>query len=393
MALDRNGGATGTGESGTETSIALAAHIASSSAAHAASAINVVDAGALITSNNVEGALAELASDSDTIAAGLAAHLADTADAHAASAITNTPTGTVAATTVQGAINELATDAAALVSDTAYAGSWDGVTTIAPSKNAVYDEIELRAPKASPTLTGTPLSTTAANNTDTTQIATTAFVQAKSRVAPTVQNFTSGSGTYTTPANVKYIEVLMVGSGGGGGGSGSAGGTAAGAGNSSTFGSSLLTAPGGGAGAYGNSGGAGGTTPTINSPAIGHGVVGSDGQSASATGTAAVGLAGGAGGAAAHFSGGGRGGYQGAAGSNGATNTGGGGGGGGCSGIAAHQTGSGGGAGAFISARIVSPSATYAYAVGGAGTAGGAGTSGFAGGAGAVGRIVVIEYY
>lgn len=36
----------------------------------------------------------------------------------------------------------------AKVSDTAYAGSWNGVTTIAPSKNAVYDEMELRATKA-----------------------------------------------------------------------------------------------------------------------------------------------------------------------------------------------------------------------------------------------------
>jgi hypothetical protein len=39
------------------------------------------------------------------------------------------------------------------VSDTAYAGSWNAVTTIAPSKNAVYDEIELRP---NVTLTGTP---------------------------------------------------------------------------------------------------------------------------------------------------------------------------------------------------------------------------------------------
>lgn len=31
---------------------------------------------------------------------------------------------------------------AAVISDTAYAGSWNGVTTIAPSKNAVYDKIE-----------------------------------------------------------------------------------------------------------------------------------------------------------------------------------------------------------------------------------------------------------
>ena len=31
--------------------------------------------------------------------------------------------------------------------------------------------------------------------------------------APTVQKFTSGTGTYTTPANVKYIRVRMVGGG------------------------------------------------------------------------------------------------------------------------------------------------------------------------------------
>lgn len=31
-------------------------------------------------------------------------------------------------------------------SDTAYAGSWNGVTTTAPSKNAVYDQMELRQP-------------------------------------------------------------------------------------------------------------------------------------------------------------------------------------------------------------------------------------------------------
>jgi hypothetical protein len=43
-----------------------------------------------------------------------------------------------------------------LVSDTAYnATSWNGVTTIAPSKNAVRDEFELRAPKANPTFSGT----------------------------------------------------------------------------------------------------------------------------------------------------------------------------------------------------------------------------------------------
>ena len=52
-------------------------------------------------------------------AAALAAHLADTVDAHDASAISNVPAGTIAATTVQAAINELDTEIAAHIADTA----------------------------------------------------------------------------------------------------------------------------------------------------------------------------------------------------------------------------------------------------------------------------------
>ena len=44
---------------------------------------------------------------------------------------------------------------------------------------------------------------------------------ASSATLPTIQTFTSGSGTYTTPAGVKYIAIQMVGGGGGGGGSSS----------------------------------------------------------------------------------------------------------------------------------------------------------------------------
>jgi len=97
----------------------------------------VADAGGLLAATNVETALAELATDADN-------HLADTTGAHAASAIAFTPAGTVAATDVQTAINELDTE---------------------------------KAPLASPTFTGTPAAPTAAASTDTTQIATTAFVQ------------------------------------------------------------------------------------------------------------------------------------------------------------------------------------------------------------------------
>lgn len=40
------------------------------------------------------------------------------------------------------------------VSNTAYGAGWDGVTDVAPSKNAVYDKVELLAPKANPTFSG-----------------------------------------------------------------------------------------------------------------------------------------------------------------------------------------------------------------------------------------------
>src|SRR6266404_7409448 len=70
---------------------------------------------------------------------------------------------------------------------------------------------------------------------------------------PTIQIFTSGSGTYTTPANVTYISIRQVGGGGGGAGSGTgaANGTA---GGNTTFGSSFLTCNGGAAGSAGTAG-------------------------------------------------------------------------------------------------------------------------------------------
>jgi hypothetical protein len=52
----------------------------------------------------------------------------------------------------------------------------DGVTSKAPSQNAVFDALALKAPLASPDLTGTPTAPTATSGTNTTQLATTAFV-------------------------------------------------------------------------------------------------------------------------------------------------------------------------------------------------------------------------
>lgn len=209
--------------------------------------------------------------------------------------------------------------------------------------------------------------------------------------APTVQKFTSGSGTYTTATSPSplYIEVEMCGGGGGGGGSGTAGGSAAGDGGTTTFGTTLLSCNGGVKGAYVGAGGAGGSA-SLGSGPIGTVLTGGSGSGGGGSATANCSYGGGHGGVNP-FGGGGGGGSPSAAGLQGVANTGGGGGGGGAP--SAGNCGSGGGAGGYVKAIIASPSATYSYAVGGSGTAGGAGTGGAAGGAGGTGYIIVREFY
>jgi hypothetical protein len=62
-----------------------------------------------------------------------------------------------------------------------------------------------RAPLASPSLTGTPLSTTAAVDTNTTQIATTAFVVAQAGSATPVVNGTAAVGTSLRYARQDHV--------------------------------------------------------------------------------------------------------------------------------------------------------------------------------------------
>lgn len=213
------------------------------------------------------------------------------------------------------------------------------------------------------------------------------------RTLPTTQSFTSSSGTYTTPTNVLWVEIHMVGAGGGGAGSSSTGGTA---GNGAatcwnTTGAACTTpvfSAGGGTGGVQNNpgsatGGPGGTVS--GSSTCNMGIVGGAGQSGNSI--AASAQAGAAGGNS--FYGGGGNGITNGVGGAGGTNTGG----GGASGASsAAVTGGGGGAGAYCYAIINSPVGTYTYAVGAAGTAGTAG-GGSLGGAGAAGRILVIEHY
>lgn len=73
----------------------------------------------------------------------LSTDLASTANAKGASLVgIEDAGGLLTATTVEAALAELAAGGGGSVSDTAYASSWNGDTTDAPSKNAVYDKFE-----------------------------------------------------------------------------------------------------------------------------------------------------------------------------------------------------------------------------------------------------------
>lgn len=193
----------------------------------------------------------------------------------------------------------------------------------------------------------------------------------------TRQQFLSGSGTYTTPANVTAIKVRAIGGGGGGQGSGTGAGSG-GNGGDTTFG--VLTATKG-------SGGTGG-------PVAGGVPTGGDINITGGTSTGGAGgntfQYGGAGGCSL-FGGFGGGGSPANSGVAAVANSGSGGGGGGCG--ATVSSGGGGSAGGYLEKLISSPSATYSYAVGAGGAAGTAGTSGAAGGAGGSGIIIVEEFY
>lgn len=180
--------------------------------------------------------------------------------------------------------------------------------------------------------------------------------------------------------------------GGGGGGAGS--GT--GAGGTVTSGGnttfgSSLLTANGGSAGIYAGSGANGGSGSISSPAIGFSTSGGAGLGGEGTSSSGQYTSGGDGGLS-HFQGNGQGGRS----TNGyaaQANSGSGGGGGGNSGTANFNNGGGGGAGGYVEATIASPSYTYSYAVGSNGTGGTAGTSGYAGGNGGSGLIIVEEHY
>ena len=196
---------------------------------------------------------------------------------------------------------------------------------------------------------------------------------------PTQTIFTSGSGTYTTPANCRRIEITMVGGGAGGAGGNNGGvGTA---GGNTTFGTFTANGAGAGPTAYqsGVPGSASGGQQNLT------GGYGCDGGTAASGGNSNGGVGG-----STIFGGAGGGGNL-RAGNAAAANTGAGGGGGG--GGTGFIGGAGGSSGGAVIAFINTPAATYSYAVGANGTGGAAGTSAYAGGNGAAGIIIIREIY
>lgn len=223
--------------------------------------------------------------------------------------------------------------------------------------------------------------------------AVVASLSAARKTLPTRQVFLSGSGTYTTPANVLWIELHLQGGGGGGsqssgaGVNGAAGGDTCWRASGAACTTPLYDAGGGGAGVALNTGngGAGGTIS--GSGTFDFKFPGGAG-SAGSTQAAAITSQWGASGGNSCFGGAGVGQVN-AAGTAAATNSGAG---GGAGATASGQNGGAGGAGACGDVIINTPAATYTYVVGAGGAGGSAGT-GSNGGAGAAGIIIVTEHY
>lgn len=198
---------------------------------------------------------------------------------------------------------------------------------------------------------------------------------------PTQTKLTSGSGTYTVPANCRQIRVRCVGGGGGGGGSGNSGATDGGDGADSVFNS--IHAAGGKGGSASGLGGCG-TTPgtgTANFRALGQAGTPGSVQFAGTTGVIGPIMGGnsvlGCASTVAPFANSGAGGFGGQ----------------GYPDSGELQTGSGGQGGEYFELIINNPAASYPYTIGAGGVAGVAGGVGFPGGAGGVGVILIDEIY
>ena len=117
----------------------LSDHEGETTGAHAGSAIANTPSGNL-AATDMQGAVDELQTELDTATA----HISDPTDAHAGSAITNTPSGNLIATTMQGAVDELQTEldtATAHISDPTDAHAGSAITNT-PSGNLAATDMQ-----------------------------------------------------------------------------------------------------------------------------------------------------------------------------------------------------------------------------------------------------------
>lgn len=86
----------------------------------------------------------------------------------------------------------------------------DAITITAPSENAVFDALALKATLASPALTGTPTAPTPATADTSTNIATAAFVKNQSYVTNQVVQTIRNAVTITAPSEDAVFDALAL---------------------------------------------------------------------------------------------------------------------------------------------------------------------------------------
>ena len=126
----------------------------------------------------------------------------------ASPALTGTPTATTAAADTNS--TRLATTAFVVGQASSVSPAMDGTAAIGTSlryarADHVHPTDTSRAPLASPTLTGTPAAPTAAVDTNSTQLATTAFVVAQASAVSPVMDGTAAIGTSLRYARADHV--------------------------------------------------------------------------------------------------------------------------------------------------------------------------------------------